>query len=66
VMSMLGMTDVVIGILNQFPNLIHSIGPHGFTLLHHAEIGGDTSKSIQDYLLEKGLKEKMIQTFDKG
>ena len=40
VLTMLGKTDIVKALLKTYPNLLNSIGPHGFTLLHHAEKGG--------------------------
>jgi hypothetical protein len=58
VLTMLGKTDLVKPILEVYPNLIFSKGPHGLTLLHHAEIGGNESKELYNYLLEKGLTEK--------
>lgn len=58
VLTMLGKTNLVTPTLEAYPNLIFSKGPHGLTLLHHAEIGGEESKELYDYLLEKGLTEK--------
>ena len=63
-MAMMGMTETVKGIIEKFPNTLHLIGPHGFTLLHHSEIGIE-SPELTTYLGEKGLKEKFIQTFKK-
>ena len=60
VLTMLGKTDLVNPTLEVYPNLIFSKGPHGLTLLHHAEIGGNESKELYNYLLEKGLTEKKI------
>jgi len=60
VLTMLGKTDLVKPTLEAYPNLIFSKGPHGLTLLHHAEIGGNESKELYNYLLEKGLTEKKI------
>ena len=40
VLTMLGKTAIVKSMLNEFPALLNSAGPHGFTLLHHAEKGG--------------------------
>jgi len=60
VLTMLGKTDLVKPTLEAYPNLIFSKGPHGLTLLHHAEIGGSESKELYNYLLEKGLTEKKI------
>lgn len=57
VLTMLGKTSLVKPTLEAYPNLISSKGPHGLTLLHHAKIGGEASKELYDYLLEKGLTE---------
>ena len=55
VLTMLGKTDLVIPTLEEFPNLIFSKGPHGFSLLHHAKEGGEESLYLFNYLKEKGL-----------
>ena len=55
VLTMLGKTSLVKPTLEAYPNLIFSKGPHGLTLLHHAEIGGEGSKELHAYLLENGL-----------
>jgi hypothetical protein len=60
VLTMLGKTELVKLTLETYPNLIFSKGPHGLTLLHHAEIGGIEAKELYNYLLEKGLTEKKI------
>ncbi len=61
VLTMLGKTDLVKPILEAYPNLIFSKGPHGLTLLHHAEIGGEESKELFDYLQMKGLTKKQMK-----
>jgi hypothetical protein len=63
-MAMLGMTDHVKGVVEKYPNTINMIGPHGFTLLHHSEIGV-SSPELSKYLGDKGLKEKFVKTFKK-
>ena len=65
VLTMLGKTEVVKGWIELYPNLLQSIGPHGFTLLHHAEKGGKDSAELYDYFSEKGLTEKFIKTYKK-
>lgn len=55
---MLGKTNLVKPTLEAYPELVFAKGPHGFTLLHHAKMG--EAKELQDYLLEKGLKETYI------
>ena len=54
---MLGKTALVKTYLDQYPQYITARGPHGLTLLHHAQKGGEDSKELLDYLQSKGLKE---------
>ena len=57
VLTMLGKTQVVKSYLEMFPQYVTARGPHGLTLLHHAQKGGDDAKELLDYLQAKGLKE---------
>src|SRR5690349_2496145 len=57
VLTMLGKTQIVKAYLETFPQYLNARGPHGFTLLHHAQKGGDDAKELLDYLQGKGLKE---------
>jgi ankyrin repeat protein len=57
VLTMLGKTKIVKPFLETYPELIYARGPHGLTLLHHAQKGGDDAKELLDYLQSKGLKE---------
>lgn len=57
VLTMLGKEDLVIPVLQEYPRLIRAKGPHGFSLLHHAKVGGAEAKDIHDYLIDKGLRE---------
>lgn len=57
VLTMLGKTEIVKSYLDIFPAYLNARGPHGFTLLHHAQKGGDDAKELLDYLQSKGLKE---------
>ena len=57
VMTMLGKTIIVKGFIEAFPSYLTAKGPHGLTLLHHAQKGGENSKELLDYFMEKGLKE---------
>jgi hypothetical protein len=59
VLTMLGHAHLVIPTLDMFPELIYAKGPHGFTLLHHARVGG--SSDLEDYLLDKGLDKTFIK-----
>ena len=60
VMTMLGKTELVKPILETYPQLINAKGAHGFTLLHHAKVGGEDSKELFEYLKDKGLNETQI------
>jgi ankyrin repeat protein len=57
VLTMLGKTQVVKPFLEAFPEYLTARGPHGFTLLHHAQRGGDDAKELLEYLTSKGLKD---------
>ena len=61
ILTMLGKTELVKPILETYPSLISAKGPHGFTLLHHAKVGGEDSKELFAYLQEKGLKEDWVK-----
>ena len=56
-LTMLGKTEIVKSILEQFPNLVYAKGPHGFSLLHHAKAGGKDSEALYYHLTELGLGE---------
>jgi hypothetical protein len=51
--TMLGRIEIVKPILDAYPNLKTSKGPHGLKLLHHAEKGGENAKKVLEYL--KGI-----------
>jgi len=48
--AMLGMLEVVKSYIALQPKLIDAKGPHGFTLHFHAQVGGEKSKPVLDYL----------------
>lgn len=48
--AMLGELPVVESMLKLQPKLIDAKGPHGFTLHFHAQVGGEDSKPVLDYL----------------
>jgi hypothetical protein len=60
VLTMLGHTAEVKGLLAAFPNLLRSKGPHGLTLLHHAQRGGEPSKELLDHISALGLTETKL------
>jgi hypothetical protein len=51
VAAMLGRTDIVKAYLSAYPGLIHSKGPHGISLMTHAEKGGERAAEVREYLL---------------
>ena len=57
VLTMLGKTQLVKAWLETYPQYLFAKGPHGYTLLHHAQRGGDDAKELADYLQSRGLKE---------
>ncbi|NOT38121.1 MAG: ankyrin repeat domain-containing protein [Saprospiraceae bacterium] len=61
VLTMLGKTDIVKALLKAYPGLLNSQGPHGFTLLHHAEKGGKDAEKLLKHLQKLGLKETFIK-----
>jgi hypothetical protein len=61
VLTMLGKTSLVKSFLESFPIYLQARGPHGYTLLHHAQRGGDDAKELADYLQSKGLTETRIK-----
>jgi hypothetical protein len=52
--AMLGNLEAVKAALAAHPEQIKTPGPHGLTLLHHAEVGGENAKAVFDYLKSAG------------
>ncbi|KAA3631677.1 MAG: ankyrin repeat domain-containing protein [Calditrichaeota bacterium] len=48
--AMLGQLDAVKSLIDSFPYLKDCKGPHGLSLIHHAEKGGDEAKTVLEYL----------------
>ncbi|MBL8888447.1 MAG: ankyrin repeat domain-containing protein [Planctomycetaceae bacterium] len=48
--AMLGQLDAIRNFLTLQPSLIDAKGPHGFTLHFHAQVGGERSSAVLDYL----------------
>lgn len=57
--AFLGYDDFIKKWVTDYPNYLNAPGPHGFTLLHHAQVGGRTS--LAEWLQSKGLTEKMFK-----
>jgi hypothetical protein len=58
-----GQTALVKTMLTAFPQALHAKGPHGYTLLHHAEQGGEAALEVKEYLQSLGAKETIIKLF---
>jgi hypothetical protein len=61
--ALFGKIDIIKPMIAFSPKLIHAKGPHGFTLLHHAEKGGDDALEVKEYLISLGLKETRIPLY---
>ncbi|MEQ9425538.1 MAG: hypothetical protein RJQ09_14030 [Cyclobacteriaceae bacterium] len=61
--AMLGNIEMVRPALEAFPGLINSKGPHGFTLLHHANKGKEDALEVKAYLESLGAKETKLSLF---
>ena len=61
--ALFGKMKIIKPMLEFSPALINAKGPHGFTLLHHAEQGGDEALQVKDYLLSLGLNETRIALY---
>ena len=48
--AMMGLTEAVKAFLTLQPSLIDAKGPHGFSLHFHAQVGGERSAKVLDYL----------------
>ncbi len=64
VMTMLGKTDLVKPIIETYPQLLDSLGPHGFTFLHHAQRGGDDANDLLAYFESKGATKTQVSLWD--
>ena len=60
---MLGHLEIVRQVLTVNPGLLNSKGPHGFTMLHHAQRGGEESQAVVAYLESLGAKETKIDFY---
>lgn len=63
VMSMLGNTEFVKAQIEKYPSLLRAKGPHGYTLLHHADRGGEPAAELMEYFTSKGLTEKRLAIY---
>jgi len=56
-LTMLGQTSWIKTYLQMYPSHLTMRGPHGFSLLHHANEGGEDARELADYFQGLGLKE---------
>ena len=61
VLTMLGKTQLVKSYLEMFPQYLTARGPHGLTLLHHAQKGGVEAKELADFLQSRGLTKTWLK-----
>jgi len=47
---MLGNLEIVKSVLMTYPEVLHVPGPHGISLIAHAEVGGEDSKPVLEFL----------------
>lgn len=64
--SMLGHLDTVKNVLTFNPGLLNSKGPHGFTMLHHAQKGGADAAAVAEYLVSLGAKETRMNFYSRA
>lgn len=50
VAAMLGNLDIVKAAIATYPDAINVFGPHGISLLDHANAGGEEAQAVVDYL----------------
>ncbi|MEP7324219.1 MAG: ankyrin repeat domain-containing protein [Saprospiraceae bacterium] len=62
-MTMLGQTELIKKYLGLFPEHLTMRGPHGLSLLHHANKGGEDSKELVAFLGGLGLKETKFNLY---
>ncbi len=61
VLTMLGKIELVKPVLETYPQLVSGKGPHRYTLLHHAKVGGKDAGELYAYLQSKGLNDDKFQ-----
>lgn len=61
--ALFGRMDIIKPMLEFSPSVLYAKGPHGYTLLHHAEKGGEGALEVKDYLMSLGLKETRIPLY---
>ena len=57
--AFLGYGEFIKKVVTDHPHLLRAPGPHGFSLLHHAEVG--KHRELVSWLQDKGLTEKLFK-----
>ncbi|MEL6674515.1 MAG: ankyrin repeat domain-containing protein [Bacteroidota bacterium] len=60
-LCMLGELALLKPILKAYPAWATAIGPHGFTMLHHAIKGGEQAEGVRELLESLGAKETQVK-----
>ncbi len=61
--ALFGRMEILKPMLEFNPKLLNAKGPHGLTLLHHANQGGDEALQVKEYLTSLGLKETQFKLY---
>lgn len=61
--ALFGRLDILKPILDLYPQTLHAKGPHGFTLLHHAQKGGEEALPVVELLQSLGAKETKVALY---
>ena len=62
-LALFGKTDILKAMIEFSPSLLYAKGPHGLTLLHHANKGGEDALETKEYILSLGLKETQFPLY---
>lgn len=62
-LALFGKTNILKAMIEFSPSLLYAKGPHGLTLLHHANKGGDDALETKEYILSLGLKETQFPLY---
>ena len=61
--TLFGKLDILKLYLTAVPTALHAKGPHGYTLRHHANQGGDEALEVKEYLVALGANETRIPLY---
>jgi len=61
--ALFGRMNIIKPMLTFSPSTLHSKGPHGLTLLHHAVKGGDEALEVKEYLESLGATKTHVPLY---